>query len=56
MRWQAHGIDDKWRRWFAWYPVLAQDGDEWIWLEWVERREYVSVGGGGYDYRVVTKQ
>ena len=24
-----------WHRWFAWHPVLA--GDEWVWLEFVER-------------------
>lgn len=36
MRWSA--VPPKgpvWRKWFAWYPVRI--GDEWVWLEMVER-------------------
>ena len=43
-------MDDQWRRWFAWYPVLTEK-KEWVWLEYVERQEYASYGGGGYHYR-----
>lgn len=26
------------RRWFAWYPVLTYDTDEWVWLEFLYRK------------------
>jgi len=43
---------DEWRSWFAWYPVVV--GDEYVWLEWVERRQSDREGtwdGLEWDYR-----
>jgi len=37
MRLKIRTYDGIWRRWFAWYPVVIDD--EWVWLEYVERRE-----------------
>lgn len=27
----------KWQRWFAWYPVVTEDGYD-VWFEWIWRR------------------
>jgi hypothetical protein len=35
MRW-APKAEDRWRRRFAFFPVLI--GDQWVWLEWFEKR------------------
>lgn len=37
MRW---GVDDKWRRKFAWRPVKLMNGRR-VWLEWVEVARFV---------------
>ncbi|MGZ4849789.1 MAG: hypothetical protein ACXV2C_00185 [Candidatus Bathyarchaeia archaeon] len=35
--WHKHGKE--WFRWFAWYPVCTrQPYQEYVWLEWVEKR------------------
>lgn len=58
MKWSkpAPGDLGKWHAWFAWYPVQLQreqhsKTDTWVWLERVERREWASVGGGGWEFR-----
>lgn len=40
MNWRP--CDERWTRWFAWYPVLADDGerDVWVWWRSVEWKEY----------------
>jgi hypothetical protein len=56
MRWKTKEKSD-WNTWFAWHPVCIEDkweslgGNRYVWLERVERKEYESYGGGGYDYR-----
>jgi hypothetical protein len=27
---------NNWHKWFAWYPI--HNGNQWVWLEYVERR------------------
>ncbi len=51
MRWPVLDNYGHWRRWFAWYPVQIED--DWVWFEWIERREYETWGGGGYLYREI---
>ena len=38
MKWH---FQDKacWHRWFAWRPVILDETSQWVWLEWIERRE-----------------
>jgi hypothetical protein len=37
---------EKWRRWFAWYPVVVRPSGDVVWWEEVERKsEYIC----GYD-------
>lgn len=58
MRWTREPLwsFNNWQRWFAWYPVRVPACDErhehWVWLEWVERKEYIDYGGGGWDHRL----
>lgn len=51
MRWRKRARPRGWHRWYAWHPVLA--GDQWIWLETVERKSYLDYDGLGYDYRPI---
>jgi len=39
-----------WRPWFAWRPVHI--ADRWIWLEWVERRNWMSRHAPEGEYRL----
>jgi len=51
---------EDWHRWFAWYPVFAETADncadghietKLVWLEDVERKEYIGYGGWSWRYR-----
>ena len=51
-----------WGRWFAWYPVFAESADncpnghivvKLIWLEDVERKEFITYGGWTWRYREI---
>ena len=53
MRWKARPFSE-WNRWFAWRPVHI--ADEWVWLEWVERRPVETIYPmlvPFYDYRAL---
>lgn len=46
MKWKTNkGQWDDWKNWFAWYPIEIKD-DEWIWLQWIQWREYIGSSGG----------
>jgi len=54
MRWKTdpYWSFTNWQRWFAWRPVciyLPDRKHQWVWWEWVERKEF---GGGGWEYRL----
>lgn len=38
----------KWHKWFAWHPIKI--GNKTIWLEYVERRKWLSPNGFDYDF------
>lgn len=40
MKWsmRAPSAPQPWKRWFAWHPVQPGNRNEWVWLEWVERK------------------
>ena len=44
-----------WNRWFAWHPVCTDwdidGGNEYIWLEWLERKTTYFHSGNRYQYR-----
>jgi len=45
---------EHWNLWYAWHPVFAEgmDGNKkLIWLEWVERKEYLNYGGWSWRHR-----
>ena len=53
---------ETWGRWFAWCPVFAETADDspnghiglkFVWLEDVERREYIGYGGWTWRYREI---
>ena len=53
---------EHWVRWFAWYPVLAETADDgqsghigikFIWLEDVERKEYIGYDGWTWRHREI---
>ena len=45
MRWSIN----RWKRWFAWYPVRV--GDDIVWLEWIERKVDSRMGIYWSEYR-----
>ncbi len=49
--------EEKWHKWFAWYPVRFWGGNDYRWLEVVEKRG-ISHGGGPWviEYREITKE
>jgi hypothetical protein len=56
MRWRyIPDHEPVWKRWFAWYPVRVPrwkrdhrghigDGYDNVWLEWIERKRYITKG------------
>jgi hypothetical protein len=53
-----HDYDNKWTRWFAWYPVNIV-GNKYVWLEWIERMIIFASGeasglGNSVEYRLTT--
>lgn len=36
-----------WKPWFAWYPVVAENSGEKVWLEWIWRHVEHRRGGFG---------
>jgi hypothetical protein len=48
VRWPIKQVDP-WHRWFAWHPVRV--GDEWVWLETIERQIICPELGGASEYR-----
>lgn len=56
---------ETWKRWFAWFPVFAETADsipnghfayngiKFIWLENVERKEYIGYGGWSWRHREI---
>lgn len=36
-----------WTPWFAWHPIVLEDGGETVWLEWVWRHADVYGAGTG---------
>jgi len=43
-----------WTAWFAWYPVILENGDmDTVWLEWIWRHDeyHISYGDDYYTYR-----
>ena len=53
---------EAWGRWFAWHPVFAETADDgpnghigtkFIWLEDVERKEYIGYCGWSWRYREI---
>lgn len=52
MRLRTHGKPTpEWERMFLLIP--RKIGNTWIWLETVERKLFVTWGGGFYDYRTL---
>jgi hypothetical protein len=49
-----------WNRWFAWHPVCLcwkrRGGNEYIWLEWLERKTSYKYGGPVYQYRYIQEE
>jgi hypothetical protein len=43
----------KWRRWFAWHPVIVDNVT--VWLEVVERRRHPDIFDWVYGYRVIDR-
>ena len=62
MRWscRAPTEDQPWERWFAWYPIDPECRNEWIWLEWVERKlnyEFENTKSWSFwTYRLIKQQ
>lgn len=44
---------NKWYLWFAWCPVLI--GDEWYWLEYVQKMSIYDIWGVTHKYRELPK-
>ena len=54
MRWSRFKIfnpANEWWPWFAWYPVLLADTDEWVWLEKIEKMRVWNIPGSYTQYR-----
>jgi hypothetical protein len=51
MRWATRQPRDtkQWARWFAWRPIRV--GTEWVWLEYVDRREHFRFDQITSEYR-----
>lgn len=50
MKWKD---PDDWNKWFAWYPVICKKEGCRVWLEYVERREWVSFVWTSWEYRKI---
>jgi len=54
MRWKSRWLKKfEWHKFFAWYPVLIDD--EYVWLEWVEKRTEAESTFGNNEYRFYSK-
>jgi hypothetical protein len=42
----------EWHRWFAWHPVSI-NGDEIVWLIWVERKREITWWEHWWNYRLI---
>ena len=42
MKWSCRAPTEPqpWEKWFAWYPLQVGRTNEWVWMEWVERRRH----------------
>ena len=52
MTWTSGHDGRKWHRCFAWEPIRI--GDEWVWLEWIERKDTGSYDTF-YEYRRISQ-
>lgn len=53
MMWKHVEVDyGQWHKWFAWYPVLTQQG-MWVWMETVLRRIEFRSYDNDYYYRLL---
>lgn len=56
---RQHVMQEFWAPWFAWYPVSVELADgtyATVWLETIERKEYIDYGGPCWRYRELVNQ
>jgi len=46
--------EDKWKKWYAWYPVKINYGG-YVWFRYIERRFYKPVFTWRVEYRLIKK-